>query len=393
MFRRAESILVEDLLHNNDTIDLEVKSLKVIEEKTAENDLVLSRANNHDSKDGRDNKYYDDDDDNMRIIDEMRKLNSNTSTSLPYKSDKCYSRLKYYFETFVVTNPRLLSIYLLYKSIWPRIFAIVDMYTDIQITIDLYKSEENYRLLFGLSLLFISFSFVILWSVSLRFIDNFIQETNNSLNIIFKNNENKVIKQFKKTISILMTIFVYLYLFPPFGCVLVSFYEIYYLLSDVWLGIYSFFKGEILIIDKQDSQRTAFKQFRRIVEFFGESIPQLALQSYMAFNGIQVDPFDLTISLVVSFIHLVYNLYKLRKEAKYHGMTFEQYSIAVLHLGMHEWVCTVYCGASNKQNPDQSAINISSVVVYFLFVFCFLVQVQFLSHNSYHVCQQLQKEK
>ena len=99
MFRQAESILVEDLFHNNDTIDLEVKSLKSIEDKTAETDLELqSSESKYDKKDNSDNKYYDDEDDRS-IIDEMRKLNSNTSISLPYKSDKCYSRLKYYFES------------------------------------------------------------------------------------------------------------------------------------------------------------------------------------------------------------------------------------------------------------------------------------------------------
>ena len=66
---------------------------------------------------------------------------------------------------------------------------------------------------------------------------------------------------------------------------------------------------------------------------FAHSIPQLLIQTYMFAYEIKVNERDLIISIIVSSIHLFYNLYQLRKEAKYHGMTFVQYSISVLHLG------------------------------------------------------------
>ena len=239
-----------------------------------------------------------------------------TLTSVPYKEKECISRVKYHIKSCFVTHPRLLSLFLLYRSTWPRILALLDVFTDIQVTIDLYQADERYLMLFSLSLLFISFSFIILWSVSLRFIDTFLQKTKTN------------------SCSTITHACVVLYLFPPFGCILISLYELYHVFYDIYLGFYSFFKGEILIIDKKNSKKTAFKQFRRIVEFFGESIPQLMLQTYMFYAKISVESFDLILSMCISSFHLLYNLYKLNQEAKFHGMSFVQYSISVLHLGM-----------------------------------------------------------
>ena len=80
----------------------------------------------------------------------------------------------------------------------------------------------------------------------MRFIDNFIEKYSKNIN---------------SHLYFFLRIFLISYLFPPFGCVFVSFYELYHILYDMYLGIYSFINGEILIIDKIDSQRTAFKQF------------------------------------------------------------------------------------------------------------------------------------
>ena len=63
-------------------------------------------------------------------------------------------------------------------------------------------------------------------------------------------------------------------------------------------------------------------------------IPELMLQIYMFIAGVKVNPFDLYLSIAVSTFHLIYNLYKLYKDAKYNGLSFAKYSISVLHLGM-----------------------------------------------------------
>lgn len=262
---------------------------------------------------------------NQPTEDKSQELNlTQDIIPLPYKSDKCSSLISYKFKSFLVTNDRLLSLGLLYTSVGPRILSLVDIYTDIQVAIDLYNGK--YTALFGLSLIFISFSFIMLWSVSLRFIDKIIDKTQQSSiisNLINHSRSSKII----------FDILLVLYLFPPFGCLAVTLYEICYLLYDVYIGLTSFIKGEILIIDK-NLEKTALKQFRRIVEFFGESIPQLMLNVYMFCFNIKVSPFDLYLSIAVSTLHLVLNLYKLAKEAKYNGLSFAQYSISVLHLGM-----------------------------------------------------------
>ena len=271
------------------------------------------------------------------------------------KKEKITSKIRYFFKSFFVTHPRLLSLFLLYKSVWPRALALVDIYTDIQVTIDLYETKsttsdekKEYLILFALSVLFISFSFIMLWSVSLRFVETFwnkyktddrltksnTKKSNSKATEKGKTNSKttKLKRRYKKLIEIIMNICLTLYLFPPIGCLVVTFYEIYQIFYDIYCGLYSFIKGEILIIDK-DSKETAFKQFRRIVEFFGETIPQLLIQIYMFITNIEIDQNDLYLSICVSTFHLFYHCYKLKQESKYHGMSFAEYSINVLHLG------------------------------------------------------------
>ena len=77
---------------------------------------------------------------------ELQKLTSQSYARI--QSTSFYSKLKYHLKSFVVTNPRLLSLFLLYKSIWPRVFAIIDMYTDIQ---------RLYIVIFIISFIFIIF--------------------------------------------------------------------------------------------------------------------------------------------------------------------------------------------------------------------------------------------
>ena len=47
-----------------------------------------------------------------------------------------------------------------------------------------------------------------------------------------------------------------------------------------------------------------------------------------------VNQYDLYLSLIVSCFNLVYNLYKLKSESKFHCMPFAIYALSVLQLGM-----------------------------------------------------------
>ena len=72
-----------------------------------------------------------------------------------------------------------------------------------------------------------------------------------------------------------------------------------------------------------------------MIHFFGESIPQVLLQGFMVSYGIKgVNEYDLYLSVIVSWYNLLYNLYKLHKEAKFHGMKVIEYVICVLQLGV-----------------------------------------------------------
>ena len=238
-----------DNLNNLNNLNNDINIVTVSATATGNHDINVSSTTNS----GRDTSpqsnlsatMTDDDSDDINI-------NQQIPLPLPYDKNSITERLWYYYETFFVTNRRLLSLSLLYTSIWPRILAIVDMYTDIRVTIDLY--QKQYISYFSLSLLFISFSFVMVWSVSLRFIEKYINY--------------KKIKIKSKGYNIIINIVIILYLFPPIGCLCVTLYEIFYLFYDTYLGLSSFMNGNILVIDK-DASKLAFKQFRRIVEFFG----------------------------------------------------------------------------------------------------------------------------
>ena len=244
---------------------------------------------------------------------------------LPYKKDKLWSKFKYYCKTFIVINPRLFSLYLLYKSVGPRLFVILDMYTDSLVTLQLFDTVLNPSvdvprreglLLLILSILFLSFPFIMVWTTSLRFIQKYV-------------NSDTFDKNTKQFFNILLV----LYLFPIFGCAIVTIYEILWVFWDIYLGLSSFIQGKILVIDK-DSQISSMKQFRKVIEIVGESLPQTILQLYLAFtsNNFGVNSSDLAFSLTVSLMNLLYNLYTLKQEAKYQGMSIASYTLSVLQL-------------------------------------------------------------
>ena len=99
--------------------------------------------------------------------------------SLPYKNT-AYYKFKYRIESFFVIHPRFNALYLLYRSIWPRALVIVDMYTDILVASTLYTSTHTFW--FMLSCLFVALPFVLVWSVSLRFIQMYLTKLFQRLN-------------------------------------------------------------------------------------------------------------------------------------------------------------------------------------------------------------------
>lgn len=52
---------------------------------------------------------------------------------LPYNQNSLWSRAQYIFESILVVHSRLFSMWLLFKSIWPRALVMVDMYTYVLI--------------------------------------------------------------------------------------------------------------------------------------------------------------------------------------------------------------------------------------------------------------------
>ena len=246
-------------------------------------------------------------------------------------NSKKHSSFMFKAKSFVVTmNPRLLSLFLLAKSIWPRLLGLLDIYTDIQVSISLFSKKSYINIvLFTLSVIFMLLPYVIAWSVSLRFFQKYFEQQRKKQASSKNDDENS--RNNDAPVKLIEN-FIVMYLFPPFGCIVIAVYEIYYLLYEIYRGLRSFIRNEILTIDL-NPEKNAIKNFRTIVTFFGESFPQLLLQSCMFIFDIKVNSADLIISILISIFHLSYNLYNLRKEAKYHGMSFAEYGISVLHLG------------------------------------------------------------
>ena len=225
---------------------------------------------------------------------------TNEELPLPY-DNTCASKLKYYFDTFLVVNPRIYAIYLLYSATWPRGLVILDMYTDVQVALSLYNNGESFW--FMLSSMFIVLPFVLVWTVSLRFIQRFI------------NNLYSQSKYNTKCMSTLINIALSLYIFPPIGSLFVALYEVYLVVYDIFNGFRSFILGTGLV-ETQTPDVVAMKQYRRAVEIFAESVPQTLLQLYMFIRNVAVDQNDLYLSLAISGFNLIVNAYKFRKEAK-----------------------------------------------------------------------------
>ena len=169
------------------------------------------------------------------------KFNSNEPLPPPFVNKHVWSGLIYVYQTVIATNPRNFSLLSLYRAIWPRTLACIDLYTDGVVTYQLYTSNEI--VLFTLSFAFILLPFVVVWSVSLRFLQKFV---------------NRMSKD-KKWI----TYFVLLYLFPPIGCIIVTTYEIVWVVYEFFKGLLYFCGKTTLILDK-DSTTESVKSYYNI---------------------------------------------------------------------------------------------------------------------------------
>ena len=188
------------------------------------------------------------------ILDESVSPEGKFSLPMPYKSinDRglflfIFDKIVYTIHTLIVKNPRLYSLWLLYKCVFPRALVLVDMFSDGLVAYQLLDGKET--LLFSLSCLFIVFPYYMVWNTSLRFVQRHLA---------------KRAKKKRKMGYILNTCLI-LYLFPPFGCMVATIYEILWVFYDIFVGLYSFSVGTILLIDK-DEEMTSIKNFRKVIE-------------------------------------------------------------------------------------------------------------------------------
>ena len=305
---------------------------------------------------------------------------------------------------------------LLEYSTLPRAMSLFDIYTDVVVAKQLYDARES--IFFMFCCLFIAFPFIMVWSASLRFVQRYMDKLENSesrsarMQYIMKNKPNEdVIKDGKsptssnknsknsgstsssnnntknKTkflarwqmdkLSLFENIILSLYIFPFFGIIMVSIYEVYWIITDIIIALKCWFRGQLLIID-EESEYKSFKRYRKILEMVGESgmflfcfffaflfffcleetcvvlklsrkmyfkytVPQSILSLIMFIFAVPVDPFDLALSLTSSVINLSYNAARFWREARFHGMSWNEYSVAMLQLGEIPIVRCFFC--------------------------------------------------
>lgn len=171
--------------------------------------------------------------------------------SKPFKNN-WRSKLYYQGETFLVTHARIHALWLLYRATWPRALVLFDMYTDGAVAVGLYDNDESF--FFMLSCVLIFTPFVLVWVASLRFVQEWISQ----------NSDN-----FSGKKQIVVNFLLFLYVFPPIGCIVIFFFEIIWVLTDILNGLRAFIHGRG-IIESNDSKYVALKAYRRTIEIFGE---------------------------------------------------------------------------------------------------------------------------
>eukprot|EP01083_Nonionella_stella_P008857 25630_1 len=268
----------------------------------------------------------------------LRNMDIEDALPTPYKNT-LVSKTKYHVISFLVTHPRIYALYLLFETTWPRGLVLVDMYTDYLVARALYDGQE--RIWFMLSSLFIVLPFVLVWSVSLRFLQSNIQKQFDKL----------LSSKHRPLIQFISSVFLMIYIFPLVGALLMATVEVFWVIGDIFRGIKAFIFGTGLI-DTENRNIKSLKSYRRAVQVLAESVPQTILQLYIFirltfssetdhnvghtentedyFQGVGINA--LTISFGVSLLNLVYNVYKFKSEAQLHGMTWAEYALSVLQL-------------------------------------------------------------
>ena len=168
----------------------------------------------------------------------------------------CLARLKYFASSFLVIHARIYALYLLTYQIGTRGLVIFDMYTDFLVTWALYQGNE--KVWFMLSCLFITLPFVLVWSASLRFIQNYLEK------IFYR-------IYTKWWMKMIIDVTLIIYMFPPAGSVIIAVYEVIWLASDFYHGIKAFIFGTSLV-EANDRQLKAMKTYRKAIEIFAESL-------------------------------------------------------------------------------------------------------------------------
>ena len=269
-------------------------------------------------------------------------LTSNVAdeTSSPGKEYNFFVKHKKRYKKFVknqiARHAKMYTIWysIVYNLFYKRCFVLWDMYTDIVIAYQLYLSNEI--IWFALSSLFIATPFMINWVMSLRIVDKEI--INNG---IITN----------KYISRIVKFLIPLYLFPIFGATMLFIIEIVLVFYDIIGAFVSLFKGTSFETGFQSKYEKyiSFKYYRKQIETFGESLPQVLLQLYIFIvinysnynnnsnasdtrNTIDIKMFDLVLSLITGVIHLSLNFYSFYSESKHHGIKWYEYALSILQL-------------------------------------------------------------
>ena len=201
----------------------------------------------------------------------------------PWRGRSWYIKVYWFFMTNIIIRPRLFAIITLWRTVWPRALVIVDTATDIIVAIALFESG-NSQFLFMLTCVIISFPLIMSWVASLRFVQRYLtthldqererkfrrnkdkSRAGGSRRIKNPNNEARKCKTFW------LDLLVALYIFPPFGAALVTIYELYLVLRDIYEGFYSFIFGYNILNYYDTNELSSLKKFRKVIEMFGESV-------------------------------------------------------------------------------------------------------------------------
>ena len=164
-----------DLALIEDTdVDVEVEEKVALSEPNSPSSAQKPPNKNAITSSGSSSYGYDAIGHGYTILDDsisQGKVDIDATLPTPYTTGKACSlfyKLYYLIESLIVVNPRLYSLWLLYRSVFPRALVLVDMVTDVLVAYQLFVKDQT--ALFALSCLFIVFPFYMVWNTSLRYL-------------------------------------------------------------------------------------------------------------------------------------------------------------------------------------------------------------------------------